>query len=92
MYVCVCGFVCVCVVIELLQRFSVDLRMEDAGVPLSVVVDHTEPDNSTVYDGKYCKHSNSHMINSYYLLSNLMGTGSEELTVRSENTCATGRC
>ncbi|CAL8286538.1 unnamed protein product [Arctogadus glacialis] len=33
------------------SRYSVDLRMEAASVPLSVVVDHTEPGDSTVYTG-----------------------------------------
>ncbi|CAL8353696.1 unnamed protein product [Boreogadus saida] len=33
------------------SRYSVDLRTEAASVPLSVVVDHTEPGDSTVYTG-----------------------------------------
>ncbi|CAL8331426.1 unnamed protein product [Lota lota] len=33
------------------RRYSVDLRTEGASVPLRVVVDHNEPDNSTAYNG-----------------------------------------
>ena len=63
MCLCVCVCVGLCVATALLQRFSMDLRTEGASVPLSVVVDHTEPDDGNVYNGQYCKHSNSHMIN-----------------------------
>ena len=65
--VCVCACLCVCVLLlQILQRYSVDLRTEAASVPLSVVVDHTEPGDSTVYTGQYCTHSNSHMINAHF--------------------------
>ncbi|XP_056442316.1 mucin-2-like isoform X2 [Gadus chalcogrammus] len=55
--ICVVVLICLLIVVGCFvkrncqSRYSVDLRTEAASVPLSVVVDHTEPGDSTVYTG-----------------------------------------
>ncbi|XP_059903618.1 uncharacterized protein LOC132454337 [Gadus macrocephalus] len=56
--ICVVVLICLLIVVGCFvkrnyqSRYSVDLRTEAASVPLSVVVDHTEPGDSTVYTGR----------------------------------------